>query len=160
MTRTDDPVEALVEDSEQNETRVASLSEGLLERILPGEDVLSETIDPSAAEPEMELAALEWELSQSQARVMELELSLLREIETTTRATEAVIDAGPPVVPTLIETLSDTSPDLRRWAATVLGRMGLDATDAVDALRQATQDANVDVAAAAQSALDQIVGRF
>ena len=132
----------------------------MLEQMLPNEDLFSDTVDPTATEPEMELAALEWELSQSQARVMELELSLLREIETSTRASEAIVDAGPPVVPTLIETLSDANPDLRGWAATVLGRMGLDATDAVEALRRATQDADAAVAAAAQSALDQIVGRY
>ena len=86
-------------------------------------------------DPAADLAVAEWELDQSRTRIVELELSVLREIESSARASEAIIQIGSPAVPVLVEALADTNPETRRWAATVLGRMGQDAAGAIDSLR-------------------------
>ncbi len=113
-----------------------------------------------AQDPETDLAEAEWELTQSRARVAELELSLLRELERSAKATETIVSTGAAAVPVLITALSDPEPELRRWSANVLGRIGPDAIDAIDSLRQALRDTDAEVARAARLALDQIEGRL
>jgi hypothetical protein len=61
---------------------------------------------------------------------------------------------GRDAVPALCEALLDADPVVRRWAANVLGRIGPDAGEAVDALTAvALADADSTVQAAAQAAL-------
>ena len=144
------------EDSDQ--TPIGLLTDSLLENIVAEGEAL--TAESSPSDVEAEIASLEWELSQSQSRVMELELSMLRELEASSRATEAIVSIGAPAVPTLIQYLSDSSPEVRRWAATALGRIGPEAFEALESLRQAMRDSDVDVATAARQAIDQIEGRF
>lgn len=118
------------------------------------------TLADVAQASDTELAEAEWELTQSRERVAELELSLLHELERSAKATEAIVATGAAAVPALISVLSDPEPELRRWAATVLGRIGPDAVDAVDSLRQTLRDSDADVVRAARLALDQIEGRM
>ena len=139
-------------------TQSATMEGNRPESLFPGAE-LPTSADGNPA-PETELAVADWELAQARARIVELELSVLREFERSARATEAIIAIGSPAAPALTVALSDTNPEIRRWAATVLGRMGPDATAAVDSLRQALRDTDADVAQAARQALDQIEGRF
>jgi HEAT repeat protein len=139
-------------------TSIGLLADSLLENIVADEDPLA--AESSTTDAESEIAALEWELSESQSRVMELELSMLRELEASSRATDAIVSIGAPAVPTLIQSLSDTSPEVRRWAATALGRIGPEAFESLEGLRQLMRDSDVDVATAARQAIDQIEGRF
>lgn len=106
---------------------------------------------------EAELAAVEWQLGQSKATVVEMELAALREREKSLAATKAIVETGAPAVPALAALLSNERlPELRAWAAGVLGRMGADALDAAEALLIALEDENAEVRRAARVALDQI----
>jgi hypothetical protein len=107
-----------------------------------------------------ELAATRWELEQTQAQLAVLEISMLREMERTTEAATALINTGPAAVPALIVLLADQRPELRRWAATILGRMGPEAIDAVDDLLRALEDRDVEVRQAARAALEEIERRL
>jgi HEAT repeat protein len=141
-----------------NLTSIGLLNDNLFDDVLA--NGASATAANRASEVESEMATLEWELSQSQSRVMELELSMLRELEASSRASDLIVSIGAPAVPTLIQSLSDTNAEVRRWAATVLGRIGPEAFEALENLRQALRDSDVDVATAARQAIDQIEGRF
>lgn len=68
-----------------------------------------------------------------------------------------LLDLAQSMAPTLAGSLSDASPEVRRLIADVIGFSG-DAT-VVPALQAATQDADPDVAAAAQRAIDRIALR-
>jgi hypothetical protein len=143
---------------DSSQTQNAVIDGTSLDNLMPSGDVPA-SIDDN---PDLvaELAVAEWELDQSRARIIELELSVLREIERSAKATEAIIAIGPPAVPLLTDALSDENPEIRRWAATVLGQMGPDAAEAIDRLREALRDTDVEVANAARQAIDQIEGRF
>lgn len=72
-------------------------------------------------------------------------------------ALKYLLDLAQSMAPTLAGSLSDASPEVRRLIADVIGFSG-DAT-VVPALQAATQDADPDVAVAAQRAIDRIALR-
>jgi len=67
---------------------------------------------------------------------------------------------GPRAIPALVEALSlGEDPTIRRFAADALGRLGPEARDALDALRQAAwHDEDSSVREAAAAALDAVEG--
>jgi len=67
-----------------------------------------------------------------------------------------LLRVGREAVPALIDTLGHANPVVRRWAATVLGGMGADAENAVNALSEALSDSDAGVRNAAKAALDAL----
>lgn len=61
-----------------------------------------------------------------------------------------------PLVPTLVELLSDERPGIRRLSAEALGRIGQSDTTAITALKKLRSDENDRVRTAAQTALTQL----
>jgi hypothetical protein len=118
------------------------------------------TTETELLDLQAELATTKWELEQAQSQLAELELSTLRELEKSTEAVTALVNTGAPAVPALVVLLADQRPELRRWAASILGRMGADAIDAVDDLMRALEDADAEVRQRARAALDQIDDDF
>ncbi len=68
----------------------------------------------------------------------------------------ALVQLGEPAVPPLIALLQHPQPDVRLWSATVLGRLGLNATTAIEPLNNLANDPDPRVAAAARRALTLI----
>lgn len=111
-----------------------------------------------------DVTVLQDELSHAQQELAQLKE--VRDQQTMDRLREAMmlenaaagvlLSVGRPAVPALREALNHASPDVRRWAATVLGGMASDAEDAIPALTEALSDADPDVRAAARSALESI----
>ena len=71
-------------------------------------------------------------------------------------ATQMLVNIGAEAVPLLVEQLASPRADIRRWAATVLGQMGPDATEAIPPLISLLSDPDPRVRTAAQHALDLI----
>ncbi len=69
---------------------------------------------------------------------------------------EVLRTVGQDAIPGLIDALAHVDPVVRRWAATVLGEMGSDASDVIGALGEALSDQDPSVRRAAKSALDEI----
>ena len=104
---------------------------------------------------DVELAA--WELIEAQQQIDDLELAALREQEWSTAIATAIAESGELAVPALISVLMHERADLRRWAATLLGRIGPEAEDAVEVLHTiALYDDDQQARRAAQWALEQI----
>jgi HEAT repeat protein len=97
-----------------------------------------------------------FELEEAEDWIEELEIAAVRELERSTEASRVLVAIGAPAVPALVATLHDPNAELRRWAAVVLGRMGGNAVEAVDALLGVARDENQRVQAAAKEALDLI----
>lgn len=71
-------------------------------------------------------------------------------------AGDALVRVGEAAVPPLIALLQHEQPEARLWAATVLGKLGLNATTALEPLHNVTNDRDPRVAAAARHALTLI----
>lgn len=71
-------------------------------------------------------------------------------------AMDDLVQMGPRAVPALTTELGNPNPRIRQNVATTLGYLGAAAREAVPALQQAAKDADRDVAAAAQRALQEI----
>jgi HEAT repeat protein len=99
------------------------------------------------------LAALEREAALDELHLFDLEES---KSYLESAASEALVRSGSAAVPALMDLLLDRRPEIRHWAATLLGRIGPDAEAAVDALHDALSDTNEDVRHAARRALRRI----
>jgi hypothetical protein len=71
-------------------------------------------------------------------------------------ASQALVEAGAAATPALTEFLSDSRPDVRGWAAFVLGEIGSEAQDAVPELQNLLADPVERVRQQAQTALNRI----
>ncbi|HUG71082.1 MAG TPA: HEAT repeat domain-containing protein [Pirellulaceae bacterium] len=71
-------------------------------------------------------------------------------------AGEALLQLGEESVPPLTELLQSPQPEVRLWASTVLGKLGLSAAAAIEPLKALTNDPDRRVAAAARRALTLI----
>jgi HEAT repeat protein len=71
-------------------------------------------------------------------------------------AGDAMVELGEEAVPPLIALLQHPQPEVKLWAATVLGRLGLDAATAIEPLNNLTNDPDARVAAAVRRALTLI----
>lgn len=69
---------------------------------------------------------------------------------------ETLARVGAEAIPALVYQLAHPRPDVRRWAATMLGELGPVAKDAVLPLQDALKDVDRPVATAARNALDKI----
>jgi hypothetical protein len=152
----------------QNEQTMSAYIE--LSSQVEGGDHRTTTIAREAAGPrtepsgdgaglDVELDLIEWQIEQANQRVAELELTALREMVRSSEATQALVATGSAAVPALLDRLADADPDVRQWAANVLGQIGPDASLAVEALLQALNDEIEVVREAARVALDRIENR-
>ena len=122
---------------------------------MAGELSNSESLEQSV---DVELAAVQWELDQVYAQLVQQQLSTLIEAQESVQAeaTIVLIDIGAAAVPHLANALTDERAHVRRWAAVVLAGIGADAIGAVDALMVATRDPDEGVREAAKQALTRI----
>ena len=72
------------------------------------------------------------------------------------RATDALRQIGKEAVPALIAALKDEDADVRRSAATALGKIGAEAKEAIPSLTDALKDEDADVRNNAAEALSKI----
>lgn len=100
-----------------------------------------------------ELAAMEKQAAVDELHIFELED---RKRMLQTAASAALVRSGAAAAGALADLLSDRRPELRRWAATVLGEIGPDAASAADALHEALSDSDEEVQIAARKALRRI----
>jgi chromosome segregation ATPase len=111
------------------------------------------------ADLDVEINLIQWQIEQANQRVADLEIAALRELVRSTEATLALVATGAAAVPALLDRLADDNPDVRRWAATVLGEIGPEASLAAEALLIALDDENEEVREAARIALERIENR-
>jgi HEAT repeat protein len=71
-------------------------------------------------------------------------------------AGSALVQLGEAAVPALIVSLQSPQPEVRLWASTVLGKIGLNATTAIEPLSNLVNDPDTRVATAARHALTLI----
>jgi HEAT repeat protein len=71
-------------------------------------------------------------------------------------AGSALVQLGEAAVPPLIVSLQSPQPEVRLWASTVLGKIGLNATTAIEPLSNLVNDPDTRVATAARHALTLI----
>ncbi len=71
-------------------------------------------------------------------------------------ASDTFMQLGEAAVPPLTAMLRHEHPEVRFWSATVLGKLGLNATAAIDPLSELANDPDMRVASAARRALSQI----
>lgn len=118
----------------------------------------SPSTDPSPilAEKNEESSTPAVALDQALARITDLETLLAQESEITAERTRLLVKIGAPAVPVLTEELASDDPLQRKWAATVLGRLGAQAKDAEGALIMALDDADPEVRRAAEEAIKLI----
>lgn len=110
------------------------------------------------------LAALRTELMQADLEIAslreraELEITALIEERISIEAVtgDLLREFGEIAVPSLITSLQHRQPEVRLWAATMLGKLGLNATTAIEPLINLTKDPEPQVAAAARRALTLI----
>ena len=100
-----------------------------------------------------ELASKEKEASLHELQYLELEE---RERFLKLTASTALARAGAAAVPALADLLSHRRPEIRRWAATVIGEIGPDAEAAAEALNEALSDPDEEVRHAVRKALLRI----
>jgi len=104
-----------------------------------------------------ELAATDEEIALlKQTSEMEFSLLLAEKEAFEAVASRALATIGAESVPVLVEHLTHQRSAIRRWAATVLGEIGPDASDAVPALMHASSDEEPEVREAARQSLDLI----
>ena len=100
-----------------------------------------------------DLAAMEKQAAQDELHIFDLED---RKRILQSAASAALVRSGAAAAPALADLLSDRNPEIRRWAATVLGEIGPDAASVGDALHEALSDSDEDVQIAARKALRRI----
>jgi HEAT repeat protein len=127
-------------------------AEAEAEKTPTAEQMLAQ-LNAELRETRAELAALEKDAAASELHILELEDQ--QRIHQTAAA-RALVRAGSAAAPALADLLSDRRPEIRRWAATMLGEIGPDASSAVDALRDAFSDPDEDVGIAARRAVRRI----
>ena len=149
---TDQTMNAFVEFSSQ-------VNDGNLTSTVARENTATEAPTTEATNFDVEIELIEWQIEQANQRVADLELTALREIIRSNEATQALIATGAAAVPALLDRLAEEDPEIRRWAADVLGQIGPEASLAVEALLEALNDANEDVRESAKIALDRIENR-
>jgi prefoldin subunit 5 len=119
--------------------------------------------DPDAEQPDS-IESLRAQLQTAQEQMTAIQDAAEAELDDAEDALQSfqsssadvLVDIGAPAVPGLIDSLSNDEPNVRAWAAYVLGRIGEDAGDAVDALTDALSDPDETVQEYAQDALDAI----
>jgi hypothetical protein len=117
-----------------------------------------------AERQQVELERLRQELGTTDADIAQLQQEAEREFEALLAdrsafeavVTETLVRVGAEAIPALVYQLAHPRPDVRRWAATMLGELGAVAKDAVLPLQDALKDRDPSVAAAARTALDRI----
>ncbi len=117
---------------------------------LQAELVLAHAVHDALVE---DLDALQAELEQAYVRIGQLRVEgdvkstndLRDALALEAAAANIVVRLGQDAVTPLIEYLQHDNPVVRRWAATVLGSLGTQATDAVSGLTACLRDPNVDV---------------
>lgn len=102
------------------------------------------------------LATAEWELEQLRLSDEESKTLLAQETTRNTSLREAISNSGVMAVPFLVHTLAEEDVELRVWAATTLGQVGVDSQVAMEALLVAIDDEDQQVQAAATSAIEAI----
>jgi HEAT repeat protein len=134
--------------------------QGELETLKTGAEksrAAAESQQSALAELQLELVATDGKIAQLQQDA-ENQFVLLREqreaFETVVSAT--LVRLGEAAVPALIEHLSHPRADIRRWAATVLGRLGPAAKDALPPLVEVLGDKDPEVRAAVKHAVELI----
>lgn len=130
------------------------------------QEALAESKTQLAAR-EMQLDELRSELLAANEEIVQLQIDaemaisqLLDERDAATEvqaaATDALLRTGAPAVAALTQQLETGDPEVRRWAAATLGRLGADAQSAIPALLQALSDREQRVRLAARDALESI----
>jgi HEAT repeat protein len=123
--------------------------------------------DIAEAETRERIRVLEDSLDRARDQVEILERGTSSEIDASelqTRTREQtiadmVVKTGPDTIPLLIQMLDNNDPRVRSWAASILGRFGEDAEEAIGALRDLVDDRSIEVRNTAGRALDSIQGR-
>jgi chromosome segregation ATPase len=152
-------------------------STALMNELLPASAEPSEPVaeplvesEPTTAEPtvsEETQSDLAKQLEEARAQLAELEkeaaaselhIFALQDDKRmlASAASAALIKSGAAAAPGLADLLAHRRPEMRLWAATLLGEMGPDALSAVDALHEALSDADEEVRLAARKALRKI----
>ena len=125
----------------------------------PGESAEDETIANELSPSEEENLSLDlaqWELDQAQRQISELEAAAERASQVSMAFSSVLIEVGAAATPELLPMLRDERPEIRSWAAWVLGHIRPVDAETQPALEQLLFDDNTDVAAAARSALQDI----
>ena len=123
--------------------------------------------DIAEAETRERIRTLEDSLDRARDQVEILEQGTSSEIDASdlqTRSREQtmadmVVKTGTDTIPLLIQMLDNNDPRVRSWAASILGRFGEDAEEAIGALRDLADDRSIEVRNTAGRALDSIRGR-
>ena len=123
--------------------------------------------DITEAETTERLRTLELSLDRARDQVeileqgasSDIDASELRQRSREQAMADMVVKAGPDTIPLLIQVLDDDDARVRSWAASILGRFGEDAEDAIGPLRDLLEDRSTEVRNAAGRALDSIQGR-
>ena len=88
----------------------------------------------------------------------EIDASELQQRRREQAMADLVIKTGADTIPLLVQMLDNPDPRVRSWSADILGDFGAEADEAVDALRDLTEDRSTEVRNAARRALDSIQG--
>ena len=123
--------------------------------------------DIDEAESRERIAKLEDSLARTTDRLellqegvdAEIDASELQQRRREEAMADLVIKTGTDTIPLLVQMLDNPDPRVRSWAANILGDFGDEADEAIDALRDLTDDRSTEVRNAAQRALDAIRGR-
>ena len=139
------------------EVAAAKTDPAVLEAELTAAGVVHESLVADLASLQEELARAYSNMAQLNEAKDQETRERLREAQILEAAAASVLlRVGRESVPALRDALSDASPVIRRWAATVLGGIGPDADDAVPALTESLSDRDPGVREAARSALEAI----
>ena len=123
--------------------------------------------DIDEAESRERIAKLEDSLARTTDRLellqegvdAEIDASELQQRRREEAMADLVIKTGTDTIPLLVQMLDNPDPRVRSWAPNILGDFGDEADEAIDALRDLTDDRSTEVRNAAQRALDAIRGR-
>lgn len=137
-------------DSEQIESSTTGDTE---EKVARPEEELSPALPAQLRAAQEKLSGLEKQAALDELRIFELEDGK-RTMESA--ASAALVRSGAAAAAPLTDLLSHRRPQVRRWAATLLGEIGPDAFSAIDALHEALSDIDEEVRIAARKALRKI----
>lgn len=105
---------------------------------------------------QLNLEMTSFELEKANLRISELTAGLASESQVSMALSSALIDLGAPATPLVIPMLSDQRPEIRAWAAWILGHIRPAEAETKSALTALALDSNADVANAARVALENI----
>ena len=124
----------------------------------PGQDTQSSEVEQqdsqfSSADEQAGLEFISWELEQANVRIAALQTKVDRESRVAMASSSVLVDVGEPAIPMVIHMTTDDRPEIRAWAAWVLGFIRPVSDESKAALTRLTRDEDADVVKAADTAL-------